>query len=273
MRKRAELAFHRTADLVSMFRLLADWRSRWRLIAMKLGARAPGGGDGGPVELRLKPLDGGPFLVRPHTSDLATLIHAFVQGQHLPPPQTDKRPVTTVCELGANVGSSVVALAALYPDATVLGVEADPGNAAQAQRNVAGLGDRCKVVNAAVWDERAELVVGGSATDGFVVRAAGDGDPPDLPRVPGLTLDQVLDDHLEGRDIDFLHMCIEGSEPRILGAGGTWPSRVRALRIELYPDQGFDGPACVDLLTDLGYNAWFEPEDRVSAGYGFAIRD
>ncbi len=48
----------------------------------------------------------------------------------------------TVCVFtapaGANVGFTSLLLSLLYPDATIVSVEPDPGNFAQLQKNVAG---------------------------------------------------------------------------------------------------------------------------------------
>ena len=188
----------------------------------------------------------------------------------MPPPPVEGEDLQVICELGANVGASAVALAATYPNAFVLGAEPDPDNAELARRNVAGFGDRCKIVEVALWNEPGFLTLEGPATDALVARPAVDATAGGPVRVEAITLDQLLDRHLPDREIDYMHVCIEGAEPRVLGAGGAWPSRVRSLRVELYPH--FGGEECVAALERLGYRAWFEPEPN-SCGYAFGVRE
>ena len=65
-------------------------------------------------------------------------------------------------------------------------------------------------------------------------------------------------------------MQLEKTEPRVLAAADGWAPRVAAIRVEIYPGMGFEGPDCVRLLEQLGFEAWWEPTP--SRGYGFGIR-
>lgn len=52
-----------------------------------------------------------------------------------------------------NIEVGLADLAVRYDRAALVGVESDPGNLRRGRRNLAGLGERCRPVEAAVWDE------------------------------------------------------------------------------------------------------------------------
>lgn len=56
-----------------------------------------------------------------------------------------------IWDLGANIGLTMAYMAHVFPNARVIGVEPDAGNADLARRNVAPWRDRCTVVEAAAW--------------------------------------------------------------------------------------------------------------------------
>jgi hypothetical protein len=73
----------------------------------------------------------------------------------------------------------------------------------------------------------------------------------------------TIDDLFEQRGIesaDYMHVSIEGTEPRVLGAGGAWPDRVRSLTVEVHPYFGYLAADCVGQLEALGYRAWPRPD-------------
>ena len=264
----------RVVRFVRLLALLQGPSDRARLLGVKLALRVPAfrrrAGDR-PLSLRLRPLRGASFQIRPARQDLATLIHAFIEGQHLPPADVANRDLVVICELGANVGASVAALAARYEAATVLGVEPDPGNAALARANTRAFGERCSILELAVWDRECSLELAGPATDALAARPV-EGEPTvGTTRVRAVTLDALLTAALPDREIDYLHMCIEGSEQRVLAAGGAWAERVHSIRVELYPHLGFGAAECIAALERLGFRAWAE-DDPNSLGYGFGVR-
>jgi FkbM family methyltransferase len=249
------------------FLVMADWPSRLRLARMKLPGDA-GLGDA-PLPLRVKPLAGGEFWVRPGTSDVGTIFHDLINHEHLPPPGAPEDP-RQIWELGSNIGTGVAGLAARYPRARLLGVEPDPANAALARRNLTQFGDRCRLLEVAIWDREADLVVEGERPSGFSVRSAVEADPPDR-RVRATTIETLVEAHAGDDPIDYLILNLEGTEPRILTGDQPWARRVRSIRVELHPHYGFSAADCVSLLGGLGFRAWTEPEWW--GGWGFGVRD
>jgi FkbM family methyltransferase len=231
---------------------MADWQSRARLVHAKLARRLPGATPD-LVPLRIRALRGERINVRPGTTDLAVIVDDYVYGHQLPPAELVSADMRQVCELGSNVGLGLAGLAALYPNARVLGVEPDPANAALARLNIEPWQDRCAVVEAAIWDEDVELTVEGDEEYGLRVRPRRDDDAPSMPRIAAITIDSLLAEHMPEGTIDYLHLNIEGAEPRVLRAAQGWASRVRSIRVELHPDLGFYASDCIAALERLGF--------------------
>jgi FkbM family methyltransferase len=234
---------------------MADWPSRLRVVRVKLREKAGAASSvDAPVPLRLRPLGGRVLHVRPGTSDIGVIVHNYLTGKH---PFAD-RDLRQICELGSNIGVALAGFAVRYPEAQVLGVEADPANVALARRNLAQFGDRCTVVEAAVWDSDTELVIEGDRADLLVVREARDDDPPGAPHLPARTVGAVLAEHMPDGPIDFMNLSIEGAEERVLAGDISWMHRVRSMRVEAHPEVGFTLDACLAALRRFGFEAWIE---------------
>jgi FkbM family methyltransferase len=251
--------------MVAEFEEMADWSARFQLARAKLRGHLPGG-NGPAVGLRMRELGGERLYLRPGTPDMSTIILDYVMGNHLPPPGVVDQDLRQVCELGSQVGTGVAGLAARFPRARVLGVEPDPENFALACRNVEPFAGRCRMVHAAIWDRPTGMIVEGEWESGYKVRPTRRGDSS-RRRVHGMTIDELLDEHMPEGEIDYLVMTLEGGERRVLQAGGRWPSRVRALRTKFYPRAGFDWDEVVGLLDELGFDA-----ARARRDFVFGIR-
>jgi FkbM family methyltransferase len=221
----------------------------------------------GPVPLRLRPLGGRVLCVRPGTSDIFAIAQNFLNVE----PRLADRRARRICELGSNIGVKLAKLAVLYPDATLLGIEADPANAALARRNVAQFGDRCTVVQAAVWDHDTELVIEGERASLLITRKATDGEAPDATRVRGRTVSSLLAEHMPEGPIDFMHLSVQGAEARVLAGDVDWIDRVRSIKVSLHPDVGLTREVGRALLRQFGFQAWTEPGLR--GGHALGVRD
>jgi FkbM family methyltransferase len=233
-----------------------------KLDAIRVLALNRRNGVGEPVPFRLKMLGGDPILVRPGTSDIYNAAWYGLGSCHLPPPEVASGSLTSIVELGSNIGAALTALGVRYPSARLVGLEADAGNVRVARANIERFGDRAEIVHSAIWEEPAQLVVDrevDAGEHGFVVRVREPGDPPDMPAMDAITIDDLF----EQRGIesaDYMHVSIEGTEPRVLGAGGAWPDRVRSLTVEVHPYFGYLAADCVGQLEALGYRAWPRPD-------------
>lgn len=245
-----------------------------RVLRVVLAKRLRGGhGPLEPIGVPMKALGGAELYVRPGASDLRNASYYYGDRLYLPPAAIAEEPLRQICELGSNMGAALTALAVHYPQARLLGAEPDPGNAALAARNVSRFGDRCRVEQAGIWDDDVELVVDRDSSygeHGFKVRPRAASDPTTTAGIRALKIDSLLALHLPAGEIDYMHITIEGTEPRVFAAGGDWVARVRSLRVEAHPELGYPAAACIADLEALGYRAW--PDERLPEKWIYAVR-
>ena len=223
-------------------RVTSDWRS---LRTFQRVARAsPNEGRASPARLRVRPLDGREVLVRPGTSDLATVWGTFARRYHLPPPEVTAPRI--IWDLGANIGLTMAHLAVTFPHARVVGVELDAENVALAHRNVAPWADRCVVLHAAAWPEDGTVYYRGwpGGTSNYQVTHVAEGTP-----VRAVSLATLLREY--GGPVDYLKIDVEGAERELLRDGTGWADRVRCIKVELHGD--YDVDDCQADLRRLGY--------------------
>lgn len=202
--------------------------------------------------LRIKALEGRELHFRPRTADIDMLFYSFKLDRHVPPPELEG--VKRIVELGTNIGTSLSDLANRYPDAELLGVEPDPGNAEVARKNLADLGARAKLIEAGAWDEDTELVVERTRREwGLVVRPRRPDDPPEWPGIPARSVGSMLDEFAGSEPIDFMYMDVEGGEMRLLENNNDWIQRVRSMTVEVEQEYDGDVAATESALRGLGY--------------------
>lgn len=246
---------------------------RGKLSVLKLLAAARlGEAPRPPVPIWMSALDGHPVYCRPGTTDFHNIAAYLGSGAHEPPePLTDPR---WIVELGTNMGAVLTALGYAYPTANLAGVEPDSGNIATARMNLRRFGPRAQLVEAAIWDRSEDLVVDPeiqTGEHGLAVRPARIEDPVALERFRGISIDEFLALTVpDGERVDYMHVTIEGSEPRVFAAGGEWPSRVESMRVEVHPYFGYLIDDCVSQLEKLGYRAY--PAPRPPGKWVFAVR-
>ncbi len=249
---------------------IRGFSGRRRVAAIKLGRLIRREPDPEPIELVLRDLEGGSLWIRPGTSDLDMAFFNYHGRIIFPPPELADRGLRQIVELGSNGGSGLARLAVAYPEARLLGIEPDPETFAIAERNAAQFGDRCTVVQAAIWDDSADLVVEGDETLGYTVRPLGPEDAPNTITIPGLSVDDLLERHMPNGPIDYMSVTIEGTEPRMFAAAESWIHRVACIKVEFHPYYGFSEADCIEALRGFGFKTWVEP---AYGGWGVGIRD
>jgi len=197
----------------------------------------------------------GTVSVRPRTTDESLIYGHLRLGQHRPLEPVAGWDLRQVCELGTNVGLGLADLGIRYPHARLLGVEADFDNASLARANLARFGDRCEVVEAAVWKASGSLKLTGDRPGLKEVDSSLDGEAGTGRAVRAVTMSELLEAHMPEGAIDYMHFDIVGAEQHVLDRNSTWMERVRSLKIQLYEDRGFKPKECVELLRALGFEA------------------
>ncbi len=249
------------AGKAAVFRVLAQSR-----LAAKRGRISA------PVPVAMKNIGGAHVYVRPGTTDLSNASAYIGKSIHRPPPEVVE--MRRIVEIGTNIGAGLTALAIENPDAELVGVEPDSDNLEVAHLNLARFGERVRLIQAAIWDQTTDLVVTpmeAAGEHGLTVRSGTEEDPPDLPRMRGVTIDGLLEDAFPGERVDYMHVTIEGSERRVFEAGGDWPERVASLRVELHPYFGYLAGECIEQLERLGYRAY--PAPNPPDKWIFAVRE
>lgn len=229
----------RLKDEVLLWRVASDSAGRrtlWRLLTHQ-------DQPGPPVTIRVKPLGGAPFVLRPGTTDAYIVRESFAYGGHMPPPEL--RDIRLVVDVGANIGTSMAEFAHSLSAADVIGIEPDPGNAALCRQNVAPW-PRCEVVEAALWTQDGQVQLAGAQGREAGLRVAEAG----AVTVDALSLPTFLERHAADRPVDYMKLDIEGGEQPLLGEPDGW-DRVRSVGVEVHPPYTVEG--CVSDLRALGF--------------------
>jgi len=160
------------------------------------------------------------------------------------------RPVRNIAVFGSHIGLLLADLAARYPEARLLGVEADPGNAALARRNLARLGDRCMLREAAVWHSQ-EALAFSWVPDAWGLNVADAGQrATDSATIAAVSARQLLAEFAADEPVDYLLINV-GSPWYQLLRHGEWTKNVRCINIEI--QNHYD--EVVPMLTVLEYEA------------------
>jgi len=211
------------------------------------------------VPIRVKTMDRRAVWLRPRSRDRFAFEFLF-DGYHLPPPELTGR-VGQIAVFGANIGLLLGNLADRYRRARLLGVEPDRDNAALARRNLAYLGARVTLAEAAVWhraepltlnwerDAWGQIVVHSAEIGGGgvgLVNAVKAGER----RVDAIDAGMLLDEWGHQKPIDYLLVNIESAWYEML-KHGEWTRNVRCIKIEI--QDHYD--EAVPLPEALGYHA------------------
>ena len=241
----------RGARSIRALGLAADRTSARRLLectaAIEHGGKLPGEGS---VTVRLRPLGGHAVSIRRNTRDSQVAWDTFAGHYHLPPPGPAPG---FVLDLGAYTGLTTAHMAALWPGATVLGIEMDPGNAAIARQNVAAFGNRCSIVEAAVWHESGEVAYERPAGEEDAHRVTPSGEL----RATSATVEDLIREHADGRSPDFVKVDIEGAEAEVLRRNSDWLLGVQTVKVEVHPP--YDLESCLADLRAVGFRVRRDP--------------
>jgi FkbM family methyltransferase len=146
--------------------------------------------------------------------------------------------ISSVIDLGGNVGMASVWFLNTFTRARIVTVEANPNNFSSLEANLSPYGDRAMIVKGGAWWRQTPLALVHGRDEGDAsVREALAGDDPSILMdgwdVPALMARAGLD------RVDLLKIDIEGAEvDLLLKDAERWLPRVRNLSVELH------GPEC-----------------------------
>jgi FkbM family methyltransferase len=174
-----------------------------------------------------------PLCLREGRSDPFFFGQIFLDQEFAPVRGID---VSSVVDLGANIGLASVWFLNTFPRAKVVTIEANPDNYPLLEANLRPYGDRAVVLKGGVWWRRTPLAL---------IRRQNEGDagvrealPGDADLMEGWDLPALMERGGFAR-IDLLKIDIEGAEIDLLLKGADrWLPQVRNLTIELH------GPEC-----------------------------
>ena len=178
-----------------------------------------------------------PVYCRSHTTDVEVFKELFVRREYECLDWV--KSASFIIDCGANVGYSSAYFMTRFPNAKLVAVEPDPSNFELLQKNVRPYGDRCRLINAAVWPEKANLSFDptpyrGGGEWARVVRQ----DPvPTTDSITAVTIPEVLADS-GFRRISLLKIDIEKSElPLFRSPIRNWLGQVDTIVIELHDQE------------------------------------
>jgi FkbM family methyltransferase len=187
---------------------------------------------GGVFSYRLRE-SGLTVALRHSAHDSATLAEVFHRGDYRLGPEVAEAigQPRIIIDLGANIGLFGAFAAPLWPEASIIGYEADPENVAVHVQTIAAnrLEDRWRVVSAAAGAREGEAVLAhGRAMGSFVVE---EGTDPGVPTI-GVPMRDVMS---EVCSADLVKIDIEGGEWDILLDHRFRRDPPRAIVLEYHP--------------------------------------
>jgi FkbM family methyltransferase len=199
-------------------------RERFRFVANELRRR--------PVTsvYRLRDSDVAVAL-RHHSGDVLVLDEIFSQGEYEPPNAVraalDALSTPTVADLGANIGLFGAWTLRRFPDATIVGVEADPANAAVHR----------ETIEANNLESRWKLIEAFAGTEAGVVRFAGGAFATSHADNREGSIDvAVVDVFSELAGADLVKIDIEGAEWDLLADPRFAALRPQVIVLEYHED-------------------------------------
>lgn len=223
-------------------RITADGTSRRRLVEMLEQDRYDPPDEPQPVALRA--LGGARVWLRPGSADSDVAVGAFHGLYHLP--SADLQSPRLIWDLGCNIGLTMRQMAAVFPDARIVGVDLDAENLRLAERNIEPVADRCELIEGAIWTEPGQLTY--STPNGEdAYRVTGNGDR---------AAEAILLDDLRARygEPDYVKMDIEGAENRVLEERTEWAASVPRIGVEYHVP--YDLRECERDLRRLGFDGF-----------------
>jgi FkbM family methyltransferase len=204
-------------------------------------------------------LQGQRVQIRRRGSDGRVVYDVFVHEFHLPPPDVVPRAAALIFDLGANIGLTMAQFACKFPHAAIVGVELDANNADCCRTNISRWGDRCQVIQGAVWTEDGSVSYeyDEDCQCGLAVDAKPHAPGPATRTAEAFSLNTLVRRHARDWIIDYLKMDIEGAEREVLRQHTEWAGKVRCIKAEVHGE--YSRAECLADLAALGFETREDP--------------
>jgi FkbM family methyltransferase len=193
------------------------------------------------------------ICLRIYSGDIFIFHEVFLHPCYIIP-QIYLSQVTSIVDLGANIGLTTIFFAAQFPEARCVCVEPDASNLQILKQNLAWLEDRVQIVEGAVSDRSGPAMfdTSGWSWGGHLSGPKEAGQP-----VQCYTIDEILASSGMST-VDIVKIDIEGAEKLLFSGNNDWLQRVRVIIIELhgdYSEQDFQND-----MREAGFTVF--PPDR-----------
>ena len=187
------------------------------------------------VFLRQRPRK--PVRLRPSTKDLFTLEEVYCQGVYTAVLEQMKD-VTTIIDLGANIGISSVFFLDAYRDAKVFAVEPDPLNFELLKTNLKSYANRVDTFLGGLWQENSKAIFARRqdkrlVNEGRIIGGMKSPGQDNEVVVEGLTISSLIEKSSFDK-VDVLKVDIEGNEEELFRGRKDWLENVRCIAIEFH---------------------------------------
>lgn len=202
--------------------LTLGWRQAAELAALDMLRRSK------TVRIAVNGID---VLIRSNTTDYEVAKSALQDGDYL---EIDLEEPKIIIDLGANIGTSAIALHLRFPQAKIFAVEMEKSNFELLEQNVSRY-PNIIAVNVAIAAHTGLRVVFDRSTGpwGYTIAETENAKSELGEMVQARSLDSLVEEfRLE--TIDLLKIDIEGAEKELFEAGGRWLSITKVIIVELH---------------------------------------
>ena len=136
-----------------------------------------------------------------------------------------------ILDLGANIGIASIFLSQKYPNAEVIGVEADEANTERATTNTSR-SHQIKIIHSAIAPEDGQIPIYDPGLGNNAYRTFGS-EEEILRYIPAISIETLLENHSDSVPF-FLKVDIEGFEASLFEKNFEWIDRFKVIAIETH---------------------------------------
>ncbi len=202
-----------------------------------------------PHYLFYKFVKGRQVYVRWNTSDVNVYYHTLVQKEYKFPFTIDPK---FIIDAGANIGLAALVFNRRYPEARIICIEPESGNAAILKKNIRGK-DSIQFLHKGLWSKSTflKIIDINQSNWAFITEEVADTEAYD---VDAISVNELLDVSPEGV-IDILKVDIEGSERTLFKENLEWLPNTKLIIIELHSDE--IRKRCEKVLMEHGFTHFY----------------